>query len=59
MRERYTLVLEPLPGVNGTQALRHLLKVALRRCGLRCIDARETHPDTDTKSSECEQTPLT
>jgi hypothetical protein len=29
------------PGVDGTRALRALLKVALRRFGLRAIDARE------------------
>ena len=42
-RDRPTFVLElrPEPGVDPVLALRALLKVALRRFGLRCVAARE------------------
>jgi len=41
--KRPVLVLElrPEPGVDPVLALRTLLKIALRRCGMRCISARE------------------
>jgi hypothetical protein len=32
-----------MPGVDGIRSFRALLKVALRRYGLRAIDAREIH----------------
>jgi hypothetical protein len=35
------LVVQPEPGVDGTRAVRRLLKFALRTCGLRCISAEE------------------
>lgn len=41
-RPLYRLLLRPEPGVNGTQALRRFLKVALRSYGLRCIAAYES-----------------
>ena len=37
----FALVLRALPGVDGPRALRGFLKTALRRFGLRCVDARE------------------
>jgi hypothetical protein len=42
-QERPTFVLElcPEPGVDPVRALRAVLKVALRRYGLRCVSARE------------------
>ena len=41
-RPTFTLELRPEPGVDPVLALRALLKVALRRFGLRCVAARET-----------------
>ena len=40
---RHAFVLHPRaePGVDGIKSFRALLKVALRRYGLRAIDARE------------------
>jgi hypothetical protein len=37
----FTLTLRVLPGVDGTRALRALLKTALRKFGLRCVSAEE------------------
>jgi hypothetical protein len=31
------VLLRPLPGVDGTRALRRLLKLGLRVCRLRCV----------------------
>jgi hypothetical protein len=39
---RYVLVLEPLPRVDGEQALRRALKALLRAYGLRCVKASTT-----------------
>jgi hypothetical protein len=36
-RPAFTIVLRPEPGVDGTRALRRLLRYALRVCGLRCV----------------------
>ena len=36
------LELRPEPGIDPVLALRALLKVTLRRFGLRCVSARET-----------------
>jgi hypothetical protein len=36
-RPIYRLLLRAEPGVNETQAIRRLLKFALRACGLRCV----------------------
>jgi hypothetical protein len=36
-RERFTLTPQPRPGVDGYPALRRLLKIAQRVCGLRCV----------------------
>jgi len=33
----FVLRLRPLPGANPERALRWLLKIALRRFGLRCV----------------------
>jgi len=41
-RPVFVLELRPEPGVDPVLALRALLKVALRRFGLRCVAARET-----------------
>jgi hypothetical protein len=40
-RPIFTLELRPEPGVDPVLALRALLKVTLRRFGMRCISARE------------------
>jgi len=40
-RPVFVLELRPEPGVDPVSALRALLKVALRRFGLRCISATE------------------
>ena len=40
-RPTFTLELRPDPGVDPVLALRALLKVTLRRFGMRCISARE------------------
>jgi hypothetical protein len=37
------------PGSDGIKALRGLLKVALRRYGLRATDVREIHEAGDVK----------
>jgi len=41
-RPTFTLELRPEPGVDPVLALRALLKVTLRRFGLRCVSARES-----------------
>ena len=38
----FTVTLRPLPGTDGIRALRGLLKIALRRCRLRCVSCEET-----------------
>jgi hypothetical protein len=40
-RPTFTLELRPEPGVDPVLALRALLKVTLRRFGMRCISAPE------------------
>jgi hypothetical protein len=35
------VTLRPLPNVDGIKALRWVLKSALRKHGLKCIDVRE------------------
>jgi hypothetical protein len=40
-RPVFVLELRPEPGVDPVLALRALLKVTLRRFGMRCISARE------------------
>jgi hypothetical protein len=37
------------PGVDGIKAFRALLKAALRRYGLRAVDAREIHDAGDVE----------
>ena len=44
-RPTFTLELRPEPGVDPVLALRALLKVALRRFGMRCIAARENQEE--------------
>ena len=42
--ERYILTIEPDgDGAPAIIRLRHLLKVAIRQCQLRCIDVKETN----------------
>jgi len=41
-RPTFTLELRPEPGVDPVLAVRALLKIALRRFGLRCVAARES-----------------
>jgi hypothetical protein len=43
-RPDYVLTLRPLPGNDGARALRSLLKIALRKHGLRCTEIRERAP---------------
>jgi hypothetical protein len=40
-RPTFTVTLRAEPGVNPILALRSLLKIALRRFGLRCVAAHE------------------
>jgi hypothetical protein len=40
-RPVFVLELRPEPGVDAVKALRAVLKITLRRYGLRCISARE------------------
>jgi hypothetical protein len=44
-RPTFTLELRPEPGVDPVLALRALLKVTLRRFGMRCISARENQEE--------------
>jgi hypothetical protein len=44
-RQLFSLVLQPLPGVDAIRALRVLLKMAARRPGLRCVRLREIGED--------------
>jgi hypothetical protein len=44
-RPTFTLELRPEPGVDPVLALRALLKVTLRRFGLRCISAHENQEE--------------
>lgn len=41
----FVLRLTPKRGVDGVRALKALLKLALRRFGLRCLDVREEPAD--------------
>jgi hypothetical protein len=45
-RPTYVLQLRPEPGVDPVRALRAVLKVALRRYGLRCVSA---HKNTEVQ----------
>ncbi|PWT93558.1 MAG: hypothetical protein C5B56_00545 [Proteobacteria bacterium] len=42
-RRTFVLELRPEPGVDPILALRALLKVALRRFGLKCVSAHESN----------------
>jgi hypothetical protein len=44
---KFVVIFVPLRGVNGTRALRLLLKSAGRTFGLVAVDAREEHPAAD------------
>jgi hypothetical protein len=44
-RPTFTLELRPGPGIDPVLALRALLKVTLRRFGMRCISARENQEE--------------
>jgi hypothetical protein len=44
-RPAFTATFVATPGVDGLKAFRALLKLALRRFGLRCVDARELHDE--------------
>lgn len=37
----FSLLLAVKPGVDPYPGIRHILKLALRRYGLRCVEARE------------------
>jgi hypothetical protein len=43
-RQVYVLSVRAEPGVDVIRALRALLKVMLRRFGLRCLDVRHQRP---------------
>jgi hypothetical protein len=45
--QRFMLTLVPLPGTDPIRALRWILKITLRRHGMRCVDIHEE------KSSSC------
>jgi hypothetical protein len=55
-RPRYILVLEPLPRVDGEQALRRALKALLRAYGLRCVEASATTAE-DVSTTSKDATP--
>jgi hypothetical protein len=40
----FVLHLQPVPGVNPTNALKRTLKFALRACGLKCIAIEQQQP---------------
>jgi hypothetical protein len=42
------LTLQALPGVDAIKALRQLLKVALRRFGLKCVSITEQTKQADS-----------
>lgn len=48
---RFTLTLEGERETAHTHALRRVLKVLLRSCDLRCIDAREVVADKEEPHS--------
>ena len=48
-RPTFEMTLRPEPGVHGIRALKALLKVSLRRYGLRCISLKETGVTPDTR----------
>jgi len=54
MKDRpvYVLELRPEPGINPVLALRALLKVTLRRFGMRCISARESSSEENGHEEE-------
>jgi hypothetical protein len=39
----FVVVLRPLPGTDPIKALRAILKIALRRCGMKCVAVQETN----------------
>jgi hypothetical protein len=43
-RPLYRLTLRPEPHIDGERALQVLLKIALRKCGLRCISVEQVQP---------------
>jgi hypothetical protein len=49
-RPTYLLELRAEPGVDAVLALRALLKVTLRRYGLRCISATEDNKGTNNNA---------
>jgi hypothetical protein len=51
-RETYVLTLRPLPRVDGIRALRALLKVMLRRFGLKAIKVTEQRLEIATHRPE-------
>lgn len=49
-RERYVLIIEPLPrSTPGITRVRKLLKAMLRSIGLRCIECRPVETDREGK----------
>ena len=46
-RPIYTVRFRAEPRVNAILALRAMLKYALRRCGLRCVEIEETIPASE------------
>ena len=51
-RPTFTLELRPEPGVDPVLALRALLKVTLRRFGMRCISAHESSAEENGHEEE-------
>lgn len=47
----FMLTLIGKPGNDPTPGIRHILKLALRRYGLRCVHAREIAPPSEAVDS--------
>jgi hypothetical protein len=50
-RPAFSVTFAAQPGVDGIKALRAVLKLALRRFGLRAIDVRELHDEPNKENS--------
>jgi hypothetical protein len=49
---KFTATFVATPGVDGLRSFRALLKVALRRFGLRAIDVRELHDEPTRETTD-------
>jgi hypothetical protein len=55
-QRQFVITLQAAPGIGSIHALRALLKTLLRHFGLRCIAAREEHPNLFGGTSPTTQT---